>query len=69
MLGAIGDLDPVAGLRDEMRDIDHRQRIGAVDFQPVSRLYRFQRFARFQRRQRAFQSSQVEFCDDHVGEM
>jgi hypothetical protein len=38
-----------------------RQRIGAVDFQQVARLQRFQRLSRLQCRQRTFQPGEVEF--------
>ena len=55
-----GDLDLVAGLADQVRDIDHRQRIGAVNFQQVAGLQRLQRLARLQRRQRTFQAGEVE---------
>jgi hypothetical protein len=42
---AFGDFDLVADFPDQVRNVSHRQRIGAVDFQQVARLQRFQPFA------------------------
>ena len=58
----------VAGLANEVRDVDHRQRIGAEHFQPIAGRQRLQRLARLQRRQRAFQPGKIEFCRGHVVE-
>jgi hypothetical protein len=34
---ACGDFDLVARFADQVRDVDHRQRIGAVHFQEITR--------------------------------
>ena len=62
---ALNDLDSVAGLADQVRDVDNRQRIGAMHFEEITRRGRFQRLARLERRQRTFESGQVEFCCGH----
>ena len=64
-VGALGDLDLVAGFADQIRNIDHRQRIGAQHFQPVAGYQRLQRLARLQGWQRAFQAGEIEFCGGH----
>src|SRR5215217_5936244 len=66
---ALGNLDLVAGFPDQIGNIDHRQWIGAVDFEEVARWDRLQRFARFQRRQRAFETGKIEFHSRHVPNM
>ena len=66
---ALGDLDLVSGLADQIRNVDHRQRIGAMDFKAFARLQRFQRLARLERRQWTFQSSQIESGHTHVRTM
>src|SRR5215216_865503 len=63
---ALGNLNLVAGFPDQIGNIDHRQWIGAVDFEEVARCDRLQRFARFQRRQRAFETGKIEFYSRHV---
>ena len=69
MLRAFGDLDLIAGFPDQVGDIDHRQRIGAVHFQKVARLQRLQRLSRLQCRQRTFEAGEVEFCRGHASNM
>ena len=58
-LVALGDLHRVARLADQVRNVNHRQRIGAVHFELIARLQRFQRLARFQGGQRAFQPGEI----------
>ncbi len=53
-------LDPVAGLLDQMRDVDRRERIGAVNLQTLTDGEGLERLTRPQHRQRAFQASQIE---------
>ena len=69
MLGALRDLDLVAGLLDQVRNVDHRQWIGAMHLQPVTRLQGFQRLARLERRQRAFEPGQIELGRGHARNM
>src|SRR5262249_7524459 len=59
LFAAFGDLDLVASFADQVRNVDHRQRIGTVNFKAIARLQRLERLARFERRQRTFQSRQV----------
>ena len=48
------DLDAVASLKNEMRKIDRRERIGTDDFEPIARLQGFQGLASPQHRQGTF---------------
>ena len=58
-LRALGDLDLVAGLLDQGRDIDRRQRIGAMDLEKIAGRQRLQRLPRLQGRQGAFEAGKV----------
>jgi len=69
LLVAFGDLHLVAGFPDQVRNIDHRQRISAVNFEEITGRNRLQRLARFQRRQRTFQAGEIECCLGHVTNM
>lgn len=53
-------LDPVAGLTDQSRDVDRRQRVGAVNFQTLTDGESLERLAGAQHGQRAFQAGQIE---------
>jgi hypothetical protein len=64
-LGALCDLNLIAGFPDQIGDVDHRQRVGTANFQKIARRQRLQRLSRFQCRQRAFQSGEIEFCSGH----
>jgi len=48
VLAVFGDLNFVAGLPDQVWDIDHRKRIGTVHFEKVTGWHRLQRLSRFQ---------------------
>src|SRR6185312_16271073 len=69
IVGARRDLDAVAGFLDQVRNIDHRQWIGAMDFQPVARFQRLERLSRFQRGQWTFQSGEIEPGGGHACKM
>src|SRR5437667_2236384 len=66
---AFSDLDLVAGILNQIWNVDHRERIGTVDLQQVARLQGLQRLARFERRQRALQSGEIEFGRPHARTM
>ena len=65
---ALSYLDLVAGFTDQIGDVDHRERIGAVNFQEIARRDRLQRLARFKCRQGAFETGKIELCRVHTCE-
>ena len=66
---AFRDLDQITGFADQIWNIDHRKRIGAMHLQKVTQPQSLERLSRLQRRQRAFKSRQVKFCCGHVPNM
>src|ERR1043166_5912642 len=57
----------VAGLAQQVGDIDGGERIGALDHEPIARREALERLAGFQRRQRALQAAHVEDGLGHWG--
>lgn len=53
-------LQPVSGFPDQVRDVDRRQRIGAVNFQSLTGHQRLECLAGPQHRKRTFQAGQIE---------
>src|SRR5690349_11586074 len=53
-------LEHVAGLAQQVGDVDPRERIGAFDHEPVARGEALERLAGLERRQRAAQPAQIE---------
>src|SRR4029079_460594 len=68
-LRALRDLDLVAGFADQIGDVDHRQRVGAMHFEEVTGCDRLQRLTRLQCRQRAFEAGEIELRRGHVSNM
>src|SRR6202163_1772077 len=66
MFRALFDLDLIAGFLDQVWDIDHRQRIGAMNLQKVARRQRLQRLARLQGRQRTFEAGEIQLRRGHA---
>jgi hypothetical protein len=66
---AFSDFNPIAGLPDQIGDIDDRERISAVDFKAITSFQRLQRLARLERRQRAFEPGQIELGRGHARNM
>src|ERR1043166_2969889 len=58
---------PVAGLAQQVGDVDRGERIGAFDHEPVADREPLERLAGFQRRQRALQPAQIEDGLGHWG--
>src|SRR6202453_3611332 len=63
---AFGDLDPVACLPDEVRDINDRQRVSAMNCQNVAGRYRRERFACLERGYRASETGEIKLDCRHV---
>src|SRR5579871_94628 len=66
LAGALGGFERVAGLVQQVRDVDAGERIGAFDDQDLARLHGLERLAGAQRRERAFEAAQVEGVFRHV---
>src|ERR1043166_8813114 len=57
----------IAGLAQQVGDVDRGERIGAFDHEPVADREPLERLAGFQRRQRALQPAQIEDGLGHWG--
>jgi hypothetical protein len=53
----------VAADMNEMRNVDHRERIGAFDDDALARAETVETFLRAQHRQRAFEAAEIEAKD------